>query len=173
MASAQTALDYCVRCSVPQSVSICSITVESDVVSVGEWQAFCAAQVAFDGGHHKCDASPIITDCAASERFAYSSVPGQGISQATRTQFSTAPLPGQAQGGFLERTTDAVRNTGEEVGDSLTSGARSVGKTVREGADVAGEVVSDVGKGVVEGAKDVGAGLARGVGCIFTLGRQC
>lgn len=174
-ASAQAALDYCVRCTVPQGVSICSIVVDGDVVSVSEWQAYCAAQVAFDGGHHHCKASASISDCPATERFAYTSTPGQGISPATRTQYSTPHAPGQGQepDGFLERTTDAVMNTGEEVGDSLASGARSVGKTVRDGADVAGEVASEMGRGVVEGAKDVGDGIARGVGCVFTLGRQC
>ena len=157
-APSKSIVDYCVRCVAPQATNVCTVTVETGVVSLSEWQAFCAAQVAYDGGYGQCSATPGVEVCQARRLFSYRSTPDQGI-----VAVDGAPgQPGARPGGFFEGAADYVRRTGEDVGQSLGDGVSAVGQGVRDGADVVGET-----------ARDVGRGVARGVGCVFTLGRQC
>ena len=162
-------VDYCVRCVAPQATNVCSVSVASGVVSVSEWQAFCSAQVASDGGYGQCSATPGIQTCQAAQVFSYRSTPDQGIVAVN----GAAGRPGVREGGVFEGAADYVRRTGESVGQTLGDGVSAVGQGVRDGAAVVGETAGDVGRGVARGAREVGDGVTRGVGCIFTLGRQC
>jgi len=158
---------------------VCSITVESGLVSVSEWQAFCAAQVGFDGGYGQCSATPGVQACQADRVFSYRSTPDQGI-----VADGTPGQPGAREGGFFEGAADYVRRAGADAGQTLGDGVVAVGQGVRDGAEVVSETAGEVGRGVARGArsvgdsvsrgaKRVGEGVTRGVGCVFTLGRQC
>lgn len=165
----QSTLDFCVRCTVPDATHVCSVIVDGGIVSVGEWRAFCGAQLAFDGGHHQCKATQGIETCDASRQFTYRNTTDQGIVSVE----SVPGEPGPRPGGMFEGAVDYVRRTGEDVSETLGEGATAVGETVMEGAQVVGDTAADVGRGLMRGAQEVGKGVAKGVGCVFTLGKTC
>lgn len=169
-ADAQSVVGYCVRCTGPVETHICTVTVQRGLVSISEWQGFCAARVAADAGHRRCYAVPGTDACKARQQFAYRSMPDRGVEAAGEASASAGP-PRSA--GALDETADFVQRTGRGAGKAVEEGAESVGRGMRRGAEAVGETANDMGREIVRGAERVGDGLARGVECVFTLGRKC
>ena len=145
--------DYCVACTAPQAIYVCTVGPRQPDPGARVWGAFCAERARTEAGHRHCSSQPLTDNCKATRALVF-----RGTS-ASRQQAEalTSSEP--------ERRASAA----EQIWNETLAGMRAVGSGVEQSAEAVGRGAGTLWQGMV----GIGSGVARGAGCVLTLGWRC
>lgn len=160
-AHAQSSYDYCVACTAPQSVYLCTVGPRQPDPGPQAWANYCAERIRADAGHQYCSALPLESQCQANRAVVFRGT--QATPQQAEALVSEQP----------EERRSAAAEIWQQTVDGMQRGAEAVGRSWEESATAVSEGAESVGEDVMEGLRAVGEGMTRGTECVITLGERC
>ena len=145
--------DFCVACTAPQAIYLCTVGPREPDPGARVWGSFCAERARADAGHAHCSAQAFSESCRPTRAFVFRG-PSASPSQA---EALVSPEP--------ERRASAA----EQIWAGTVENMRAVGTGVREGVSAMGRGAGRLWQGMV----DIGGGVMRGAGCVLTFGQRC
>jgi len=145
--------DYCVACTAPQAIYVCTVGPRQPDPGARVWGAFCAERARTEAGHRHCSSQPLTDNCKATRALVFR---GTSASQ-QQAEALTSSEP--------ERRASAA----EQIWNETLAGMRAVGSGVERSAEAVGRGAGTLWQGMV----GIGSGVARGAGCVLTLGWRC
>ena len=145
--------DYCVACTAPQAIYLCTVGPRQPDPGARVWGSFCAERVRADVGHSHCSSQTFTESCKPTRAFVFRGT------QANERQVEA----------LTSAEPERRANAAEQIWQTTLNNVRAVGEGVGVGAQGVGRGAGAVWDGMV----DIGGGVVRGAGCVFTLGQRC